>query len=237
MAASTALQLPLRLIPRRGRQLYLLLFNLVFTGFVVFWIVTAVNNLWSVPAADLPSAWFRFLFPAVGFVLLLVGLWSLFKATVKLLPGSPAFHLILSSDGIAMVSPFRRQRIAWTEVAPFAIAPRTQRGRNSVQTIHWVVALKRGDESHLATPRQRYKHAVLRIDPAEYAGGNAAAAAEELRLWLDRLRQDAASPRLKSGHEIDIPSSFLGVVVPEAAAGRAPSARPQSRTPTVVKRR
>ena len=36
MAASTALQLPLRLIPRRGRQLYLLLFNLVFTGFVVF---------------------------------------------------------------------------------------------------------------------------------------------------------------------------------------------------------
>lgn len=221
------MKLPLRLVPGKGGAIILGFFFLFFFGFAVFWTTMATMGVLTGGMENEPFPGFRFVFPAFGLPFLLVGFFGLAFAVMKLLPGSPYFHVEISSQGLVVRRAWKTRQFAWAEISPFAISVKTRSTKGGRVTTYWVVALRAGDESHLPIESERYNRSVLQIDAGEYGSGKAENAAPVLVDWLNGIRADAIEHPGRNNSPVAVPPDFRDsarAIGP--GAGRMPATSP-----------
>lgn len=124
---SIEMKLPLRLEPRRGRVFQQFLFMLVWSGFIVFWAIQFVpefleaNGSFSVAEMTGTAEHLILLIP-LG--MLLVGLYSLLRIGVQLVPGNDLVHVIVNRDGLRRRQFGKRQEIRWADIRRISIIHR-----------------------------------------------------------------------------------------------------------------
>ena len=223
-------KLPLRLMPRKFGAVLLCFFFLFFFGFSVFWTIMAATGVMTGGMEDEPFPGFRYAFPAFGIPFMAVGFIGLSTGLMKLLPGSPYWHVEIAPEGIKIRRGFKRRQFAWGEISPFGISVRTKSTKGGKVTTHWVVALRRSDESYLADEKQRYSRSVLQINAGEYTHDKAEDAATALADWLNGIRTAAIDRPGRAAVTTAVPPDFRGAVreiapgtarMPEAAARRS----------------
>lgn len=229
----TAFKLPIRLLPRKGSQLFLLLFFTFFTGFAIFWIGVASSFTWFAENGPNKQMWFFNFFPLFGLLFVIVGAAGLLHTIAKLLPGSPYHHLAISAEGLLVRTLRRKQHVAWGQLSPFDVSVREHRDNDGDRSYtHYVVALAAADASKLADEHERYNRAVVRIDADEFGAENAATDAADMATWFNRLRELALDSRLPPHDEVSVPLGFRASVWSGAASphdARLPRPeRPQS---------
>lgn len=225
----TSFALPIRLLPRKGSQLFRIAFFIFFTGFAIVWIAIAASSTWFADSGPAAEIWLVNLFPLFGFLFLGVGVWQLLGAIVKLLPGSPYHHLEVSSQGLLIRTLRRKQQFGWDQLSAFDVSVRERRDKDG-DTHHdyYVVALQAADAAKLADERERYNRAVLRIDADEFGADDASVDAADLSSWFNMLREAAVAGRLAAHEDISVPPGFRASVW--SSGGPAPQpvlAKPQ----------
>jgi len=224
-------KLPLRLVPGKGGAIILGFFFLFFFGFAVFWTAMAATGVLTGGMENEPFPGFRFAFPAFGLPFLLVGFFGLAFAVMKLLPGSPYFHVDISSQGLAVRRAWKIRQFAWSEISPFAVSVKTRSTKGGRVTTYWVVALRARDENHLAVESERYSRSVLQIDAGQYGSGKAENAAPVLVDWLNGIRAEAIERPGRANSPVAVPPDFRAAareIGPMAAHMRATPARRSS---------
>jgi hypothetical protein len=227
------LKLPLRLAPRKFGAILLCFFFLFFFGFSVVWTIMAATGVMTGGMEGEPFPGFRYAFPAFGIPFMVIGLVGLSVALMKLLPGSPYYHVEIAPQGIKVRRAWKVRQFAWSEISPFGISVKTRSTKGGKITTYWVVALRTSDQSFLADEKQRYNRSVVRIDAGEYAHGKAEDASAALMDWLNRIRTDAIDRPGRAPASTAVPPDFRGAVREIAvAAGRLP-ATPASRSSVI----
>jgi hypothetical protein len=225
----TSFTLPIRLLPRKGSQLFRIAFFIFFTGFAIFWITMAASFTWFSDSGSAGRMWLFNLFPLFGFIFLGVGAWQLVSAIAKLLPGSPYHHLEVSSEGLLIRTMRRKQQFGWNQLSPFDVSVQERRDKDGDKYHdYYVVAVPAADAAKLADERERYNRAILRIDADEFGADNASADAADLSSWLNTLRESAVNRRLAAHEEVSVPPGFRASVW--SSGGQAPQpglAKPQ----------
>jgi hypothetical protein len=107
------MKLPIRLIPRKGRQVALIVFFTFFAGFAVFWMVMASRPAWE---AGNGFSWFALF----GLPFLTIGILGIVKSILSMLPNSPYYHLVLAANGLTDRSLLKTKRFAWNAVSRFS---------------------------------------------------------------------------------------------------------------------
>ncbi len=212
------MRLPIRLLPRRGSQVFRILFFAFFFGFSIFWTVTAVTLLAQAPTGNEPWPGFHYIFPLFGLPFMAVGAVGLFSAGLKLLPGSPYYHVEIAPDGIAVRKAWKIRRFGWPELSPFDVAVKVRRTKGGKITTYWVVASRPGDAAGAATDSERYNRSILQIDAGEYGAGAADMAAAVLVDWLNTLQADAVGHPGRLPGETAVPPDFRGRAIEVGAA-------------------
>jgi hypothetical protein len=233
----TSFSLPIRLLPRKGSQLFRIVFFIFFTGFAIFWITMAASFTWFSDRGPTGQMWLFNLFPLFGFIFLGVGAWQLVSAIAKLLPGSPYHHLEISSEGLLIRTMRRKQQFGWNQVSAFDVSVRERRDKDG-DTHHdyYVVALPAADAAKLSDERERYNRAVLRIDADEFGADDASADAADLSSWLNMLRESAVSRRLAAHDEVSVPPGFRASVWSPSGQAPQPALANSRRQESVIQR-
>jgi hypothetical protein len=226
-------RLPIRLLPRRRAQIPAILVFGFFLGFALFWMGGASGIL------DLddgtvrfppPGGWAASSFALFGLPFAAFGFAGIIGAVLKLLPGSPYYHLEINSDGVLIRSLFRRRHHAWSALPPFETLEQRRRTKNGTRVTWYAVAM----ESAPAEPGTRshtiHQREVLRIDADEYGAKNGQQDAADLAAWLNRLRDMALEERLSANERVEVPAGFIANAT---VAPHAPGAA--KRSPTVVR--
>jgi hypothetical protein len=217
----TSFSLPIRLLPRKGSQLFLIAFFIFFTGFAVVWISVAASFTWFAESGLGDRIWIVNLIPLFGFIFLGVGAVGLLRAIAKLLPGSPYHHLEVSSEGLLIRTLRRKQHFAWSQLSRFDVSVRERHDNDGDKHYdHYVVAVPAADAAKLSDERERYNRAVLRIDADEFGADDASADAADLSSWFNTLRESAVNRRLATHEEVSVPPGFRASVW--SARGQAP---------------
>jgi hypothetical protein len=193
-------RLPIRLVPRKDAQIRPLAHYCVFFVIAVFWIFMARSD--EPPTFGLPplaDPAIQALFPWFGAAFFLVGLVGSASALLKMLPGSPFFHIDLAGDGLTIRRWVTRRHFSWHGVPAFAPMQVERNVKGGIRIDHYTVAMER-DET--GVPRD-----VLRIAAGEYGAADAAADATVLSGWLNALRTMALEGRL-TGAVIEVPIAF-----------------------------
>jgi hypothetical protein len=217
------MRLPIRLVPRRGAQIFQILFFGFFFCFSLFWIAMASTAVMSgeqiegEPFASLP-----YLFPLFGIPFVIVGLLGLGAAVMKLLPGSPYYYVEIAGDGIAIRKAWKIRRFAWSELSPFGVALKVTRSKNGTSKTWWAVALRAADAERLAFETERYKRSIIQIDAGQYGDGNDDMAATVLAEWLSEVRGEAVAHPGRMTETIAVPPDFRDRAV-EVAPAAAPA--------------
>jgi hypothetical protein len=233
----TSFKLPIRLLPRKGSQLFRIVFFVFFTGFAVFWISVAASFTWFSETGPANKMWIFNLFPLFGFIFLGAGAVGLLSAIAKLLPGSPYHHLEVSSDGLLIRTLHRKQHFAWSQLSPFDVSVRERRDSDGDKHYdHYVVALPAADSAKLADERERYNRAILRIDADEFGADAADVDASDLAAWLNMLRESALDRRLPENDDVSVPPGFRASVWSAVAAPRGATPSKPERSGTVIQR-
>jgi hypothetical protein len=221
----TSFTLPIRLLPRKGSQLFRIAFAIFFVGFAIVWITMAASFTWLNERGPASGLWLINLFPLFGFIFLGVGAWQLIEAVAKLLPGSPYHHLEVSSEGLLIRTMRREQQFGWSQLSPFDVSVRERRDKDGdIHHDYYVVAVPAADAAKLADERERYNRAVLRIDADEFGADDA-----DLSSWFNMLRESAVSRRLATHEEVSVPPGFRASVWLSDGSAREPAlAKPQS---------
>jgi len=232
-----SMRLPIRLLPRRGNQVFRILFFAFFFGFAIFWITMAATMLAQAPTGNDPFPGFHYIFPLFGLPFMIVGAIGLFSAVMKLLPGSPYYYVEVAPGGVAVRKAWKIRRFAWAEISPFDVAVKIRRTKGGKVTTYWVVAQRAGDAMPATNDNDRYNRSVLQIDAGEYGAGNADMAASALVDWLNGLQSDAVAHPGRLPSITAIPPDFRGraIEVRSAAVG-AGVASPSSRRSGVIER-
>ena len=210
-------QLPIRLVPRKGTQVLLLFGSLIFFSFSVFWILMASGIVFK-GAIDTPGSWF----PLFGIPFVIIGLLGLVGSIAKLLPTSPWFHLALSKEAFALRSGWSLKRFAWSALSPFSVATQTLKDEGDVKRRYWVVAVRAEDAARLSDDKERYKRAIVRVDAVQYGKGDGEAISAVLADWLNEIRAGAG----RSG-KLTVPLALQYAVV------RSPGGAPQERSSVI----
>ncbi len=206
------MRLPLRLMPRKFGAVLLCLFFLFFFGFSVFWTIMAAMGVMTGGMEGEPFPGFRYAFPAFGIPFMVIGFVGLSTGLMKLLPGSPYFHVEILSQGIKTCRGFKHRQFAWSGISPFGISVKTRSTKGGKVTTYWVVALRAGDESYLSDEKQRYNRSVLQIDAGEYTQDKAEDAATVLADWLNGIRAEAIDRPGRAATTTAVPPEFRGAV-------------------------
>ncbi|MEZ5833561.1 MAG: hypothetical protein R3D05_20500 [Dongiaceae bacterium] len=229
-------RLPIRLLPRKGGQILQIVFFGIFFGFAVFWTVTAFTMIGRAESTEMgnPEFWLGKLFPLFGLPFMLIGAGGIATAVLKMLPGSPYYHLEIGADGLVVRSLFKRRRYAWQELPQFETLERRRRTKNGVSIQWYTVAMQTlppapGMKSGDANARE-----VLRIFADEYGAKNGQQDAADMAAWLNQLRELALDRRLAPGESVEVPEGFRGNAVSGGLAGTGPLRA--GHTPTVVRR-
>jgi hypothetical protein len=209
----TSFALPIRLLPRKGSQLFRIAFSIFFVGFAIVWITMAASFTWFNESGPAGGMWLVNLFPLFGFIFLGVGAWQLLEAIAKLLPGSPYHHLEVSSEGLLIRTMRRKQQFGWNQVSAFDVSVRERRDKDGdTHYDYYVVAVPAADAAKLADERERYNRAILRIDADEFGADDASVDAADLSAWLSLLRESALNRRLSADEEVSVPPGFRASV-------------------------
>jgi hypothetical protein len=227
----TTLRLPVRLVPRKGGQIFPILFFGFFFVFSIFWItLTASAVVSGAPIqGDEIFQKYPYLFPLGGLPFLLVGIGGLGLAVIKLLPGAPYYHVQLAADGITIRKPWKTRRFVWSEISPFAVSVRITRNKNGSTTTYWVVALPAADAPRLEVESERYSRSIVQIDSGQYARGKEAAASV-LSDWLSQIRAEAVEHPGRLPDIVAVPPDFRDRAI-EVAASAPTSAATSTASP------
>jgi hypothetical protein len=230
------LRLPVRLLPRRGGQVVRIVFFALFLGFALFWTVMAAAMIGTADfdQAGTPEFWLGRLFPLFGLPFILVGAGGIGRAILKMLPGSPCYHLEIDSDGILIRSPFRQRRFAWRALPEFDTLERRRRTKNGVRVEWYTVAMESLPPEPGMKPGDTRQREVLRIFADEYGAKNGQQDAADLAAWLNRLRAQALDRRLSPAEEVELPEGFRANAF--GAAASVPGLRQAQHASTVVRR-
>jgi hypothetical protein len=220
------MKLPLRMMPRKFGAVLLCFFFLFFFGFSVFWTIMATMGVMSGGMENEPFPGFRFAFPAFGIPFMAIGFVGLAVALMKLLPGSPYWHVEIAPQGIKVRRGLKLQQFAWSEISPFGISERTRSTKGGKVTTHWVVALRAGDANLLTVEKERYNRSVLQIDAGQYTQDKAEDAAVALVDWLNGIRIEAIDRPGRTGTTTAVPPDFRGAVREIALGAASPARRP-----------
>lgn len=206
------MKLPLRLVPRKIGAIFLACFFTFFFGFAVVWTVMASTAVMTGGMENEPFPGFRYAFPAFGIPFLLVGFFGLAFAIMKLLPGGRFYHVDISAQGLTVRRAWKIQQFAWSEICPFGVSARTRSTKGGRITTYWVVALRAGDESHLANEPERYSRSVLQINTGDYANVDVENAASVLVDWLNGIRTEAIERPGRTNNTVAVPPNFRSAV-------------------------
>ncbi|HVT50555.1 MAG TPA: hypothetical protein VHE77_03235 [Dongiaceae bacterium] len=210
------MKLPLRFVPGRKLQAFTLLIYVFGAGMLVWSMLFEFSRrndpvLHLSPMNELLSWIFMlaFFFGVLG---------GLAAAILRLMPGSPLFHLALAPDAITIRRLLKAERFSWAELGAFRRV--TLPDDNEVTCI---VAMAPGREA--ADDKDRYRRAVFRLRSDPYTSR-----AEDLAEWLNMIRK-TMTERTGAAPEIEVPPVFVRQVIgtPNAAAAMAAGAGRRSR--------
>ncbi|WP_119299907.1 hypothetical protein [Dongia deserti] len=227
-------RLPIRLLPRRGAQIPLILFFGAFLGFAIFWTVSAAVTTDTRSFSDSSDTefWLSRLFPLFGVPFILIGAGGIASAVLKLLPGSPYYHLEINADGLLVRSLFKQKRYGWRELPPFNTLERRRRTKNGTRIDWYTVAMEGAPLEPGMKAGATHQCEVLRIFADEYGAKNGQQDAADLAAWLNHLRDLARDNRLSSNEQVRVPSGFVA----NAATSPSPLGGRTERMQTVVRR-
>jgi hypothetical protein len=236
MMEQAALRLPVKLVPSKSSQIIPIVFFSVFLGFAIFWTTMAATMTGKANFGDpgTPEFWLGKLFPFFGVPFMLVGAGGIGRAILKMLPGSPYYHLEINADGILLRSLLKQKRYAWRELPQFETLERRRRSKSGVQISWYTVAMESLPPKPGMPVGATYQREVLRIFADEYGAKNGQQDAADLAAWLNQLRELAQDKRLNPAEEVEVPEGFRGNAI---SAGLSSSGLPQSRPSQTVIRR
>lgn len=217
----TAWNLPIRLVPRRGHQLGMLLFFVVFLGFSLLWMAAAAGFFdldngtfnWPHPKDRLSS-----LFPLFGLPFAALGITGMIGAILKMQPGSPHFHIQIHGDGLLIKSLFKLKRHEWSTLPPFETLRVERRNKHGKRISFYTVAN--------GAPAEGKQGEVLRILADEYGAKNGEEDANALTAWFNELRDLARQGRLDANASVTVPEPFRATAIAiDAAKAAVPGAR------------
>jgi hypothetical protein len=214
-------QLPIRIVPRKGQQIGMLAFFGFFFGFSVFWMAGAAGILdpnegtINLPP---PGGWAGSAFALFGLPFAAVGIGGMSAAVLKMLPGSPHFHLEVSSDGLLVRTLFKQHRYDWRELPAFDIVTVEKRTKSGKKISHYTVAMEQAPAPADAPRGATYQREVLRIRADDYGAESSREDAEALAAWFNQLRELARDGRLSANEAVEVPQSFRATSISIAAA-------------------
>lgn len=219
-----AQRLPIRLVPRKGQQIGMLIFFAVFFGFSVFWMAAAAgvldlnNGTISWPR---PGDWIGNLFPLFGLPFAFVGLSGMAAALMKMRPNSPNFHLQLHGQGLLIKYLFKLRQHDWSALPRFETIRVERRTKNGKRISHYTVAT---ETMPADGPRgSTHQREVVRILADEYGARNGKDDADALTAWLNHLRDLARDRQLDENAMVEVPEGFRATAI-SVAEGPAPLA-------------
>jgi hypothetical protein len=221
------MKLPLRMMPRKFGAVLLCFFFLFFFSFSVFWTIMATTGVMAHGMENEPFPGFRYAFPAFGIPFMAIGFIGLVTALMKLLPGSPYWHVEIAPQGIKVRRGLKVRRFAWSEISPFGISMKTRSTKGGKVTTYWVVALRARDESFLTVEKERYNRSVLQINAGDYVNEKAEDAATALVDWLNGIRAEAIERPGRAMTPVAVPPDFRGAVREIAAVTLSATAAPR----------
>lgn len=230
------LRLPIRLLPRKGHQIGLILFFAFFLGFSLFWMGGASGVLDLDDGAihiPPPGGWAGAAFGLFGIPFAVVGACGVAGGLLKMLPNSPYYHLEINADGLLVRSLTRQTRHAWRDLPPFETLEHKRRTKNGTRISWYAVAMEGAPPEPGMGRGASHQREVVRIDADLYGAKNGEQDARDLAAWFNRLRDLARDRQLSPGEAVQVPDGFAGNAITVAAA--APGGQAQ-RAPTVVRR-
>lgn len=229
-----ALRLPVKLVPSKSSQIIPFVFFGFFLGFAIFWTTMAATMIGKANFGDPGTSefWLAKLFPFFGIPFMLVGAGGIGRAILKMLPGSPYYHLEINANGILIRSLLKQKRYAWTELPPFDTLERRRRSKSGEQISWYTVAMETLPPKPGMKPDDTYQREVLRIFADEYGAKDGQQDAADLAAWLNHLRQLALDKQLAMNESIEVPPGFIA----NAVATPSPLGGGGERPPTVVRR-
>jgi hypothetical protein len=232
----TPIQLPIRLLPRKGHQLGLIGFFGVFLGFSIFWMGGA-SGILDLDNGDIhippPGGWAASTFGLFGLPFAIVGIGGIGGAVLRMLPNSPYSHIEINADGLLVRSLFTQTRHAWRDLPAFETLEHKRRAKNGVRISWYTVAMEGAALEPGMERGASHQREVLRIDADSYGARNGEQDAADLAGWLNHLRDLARDNQLSPSEIVQVPENFAGNAITVATAklgGRA------ERTATVVRR-
>lgn len=225
-------RLPVRLLPRRRAQIPAIIGFGFFLGFTIFWTINAASTTGATRVSDPsdPEFWLSYLFPLFGAPFILVGAAGIATAILKLLPGSPYYHLEVNADGLLIRSLCKQRRHPWRDLPAFETLEHRRRTKNGTRVTWFTVAVETAPLEPGMDVGANHQREVLRIDADEYGAKNGQQDALELAAWLNGLRALALDERLSAHERVEVPAGFAANAI--VAAGRPGTVK---RTPTVVR--
>ena len=214
----TRLDLPIRLVPRKGQQVAMLLFFAFFFGFSIFWMAGASGILdLNAGAIDWPEPgqWGDAAFALVGLPFTAIGLCGMAGALLKMRPNSPHYHIEIDSGGVAVKELFSRRQYDWAKLPGFETIKVERRTKNGKTNTYYTVATETLSSSG-ATTRQRE---VLRIRADDYGARTGQEDADAMTAWFNGLREIARDHRLDIHQAIEIPEPFRATAIALGAIG------------------
>jgi len=246
----TGVRLPIRLVPRKGSQVFMLVFFGFFFGFSIFWMAGAAGILdLNEGTINFPTSgdWIGNLFPLFGLPFAAVGICGLAVTLLKMRPNSPNFHLEVSSQGLLIKSLFKRQQHDWSTLPVFETIKVERRTKNGKSISYYTVATERAAPPADAPRGSTHQREVVRILADEYGAKNGKGDADDLTTWFNQLRVMAADRRLDANEVVEVPEGFRATAISVAAAPAMPltgrsapvieqTDKRNERPPTVVRR-
>lgn len=230
------LKLPIRLLPRKGRQLGLIAFFGFFLGFSIFWmggasgILDLDNGAIHIPP---PGGWAASTFGLFGLPFAVIGICGIGGALLRLLPNSPYAHIEINADGLLVRSLFKQTRHAWRDLPAFETLEHKRRTKNGTRISWYTVAMEGAPLEPGMDRGASHQREVMRIDADGYGAKNGEQDAADLAAWLNHLRALARDKQLSANEIVQVPEGFAGnaitVMAPLLGGGTG-------RTPTVVRR-
>lgn len=216
----TNAKLPIRLVPRKGQQIGMLIFFMVFGGFAIFWMAGAAGILdldnWTI---NWPRSgdWMGNLFPLFGLPFAVIGFYGIAVSLMKMRPNSPNFHLQIHSEGLVIKSLFKLRRHDWSALPPFETIKVERRTKNGKSISYYTVATEN------APGGSTHQREVVRVLADEYGARNGKDDADALTAWFNQLRALAQEGRLSANELVDVPEGFRATAI-SVTAGPAPLA-------------
>lgn len=230
------MRLPIRLVPRKGHQVGLLLFYVVFAGFSILWTASAAEVVdldgftirWP-PLHDLSSN----LFPLVGLPFIAVGIGGIFVSLLKMRPNSPNFHLQVHREGLVVKSLFKLRRYEWATLPPFETLRVERRTKNGKRISFYTVATETIAPAPDAPRNVARQREIIRVLADEYGAKNGEADADALTGWFNELRALARDGRLDANETVNVPEGFRDTAI-SVRAGAMPRGPLTGRSAPVI---